>query len=81
MKHKSMKTRLLSFATLLAILLPMIAMTSYAAQYLFDFAFNGSTSTWWARGEKYNSTDNPATVNVTTGDFGIGMYEAAGTGV
>ena len=75
MDHKRMKNRLLSFAVLLAILLPMISLTAYGATSKFSFGFNGSTSTWYAFGQKSVPTYSRAKVDVTTGDFGIGQVK------
>lgn len=70
-----MRKRILSFALLLAILLPMIAITAYGATSNFSFAFNGNTAAWRAYGTKSGLGLTPAQANVTTGDFGIGQVE------
>lgn len=48
MKHKRVKTRLLSLLTLLVILIPMLAMTVYAGsspRVNFGFLYNGAAGT------------------------------------
>ena len=78
MKHKRVKTRLLSLLTLLAILIPMLAMTVYAKsseQVSFGFLYNGTAGTKWRSGTKTDigeSTQYAAGVTVNNGDFGAG---------
>lgn len=74
MKHKNAKKRLVSAVTLIAILLPIITLTAYAATYTFSFGFNGSTAGWYANGIKSN-TSLKGSVTVASGDFGIGQVE------
>lgn len=71
MKHKNTRKRLVSAVTLIAILLPIIALSAYAATDSFSFAFNGSTAYWYASGTKSNTLIK-GSVTVASGDFGLG---------
>ena len=72
MKHKNARKRLVSAVTLIAILLPIIALSAYAATDSFSFAFNGSTAYWYAYGTKSNTLFK-GSVTVASGDFGSGQ--------
>lgn len=74
MKHKNAKKRFVSTVTLIAILLPIIALTAYAATDTFSFGFNGSTAYWYAYGTKSNALLK-GSVTVASGDFGLGEVE------
>ena len=66
---KSMKSRILSLLILLSILLPTIAMTTYAAsseKFDFQFHFNGGSGTFCAPGEKAENSGNYAGITVTS---------------
>lgn len=79
MKHKLMKARLLSLLTLLAILLPMIAISVAASDFVyFTFAFNGNMETWTKKGYKDDvaaSSGYLGAVTVSSGDFGQGSVK------
>lgn len=78
MKHKSMKTRLLSLVTLLAILLPIIALSAAASsdKVDFHFAFNGNVETWSKKASKSDyadpNTNYLGSITIYSADFGQG---------
>lgn len=69
MKLKSMKSRILSLLILMAILLPTIAMTTYAAsseKFNFEFHFNAGSGPFSAPGEKAENSGDYAGITVTS---------------
>ena len=68
-KRKSMKSRILSLLMLLSILLPTIAMTTYAAsseKFDFQFHFNGGSGVFDAQGYKAENSGDYAGITVTS---------------
>lgn len=78
MQRKTMKIRILSLLTLVAIMVPMFALSAYAEssqiQY-FDFHFNGGSGPFTKSGVKSDIGEESgvyAAVTVTSGQFGSG---------
>lgn len=74
--QSSIRKRFCSIITFIAIILPMTLMVAYAASSSSSFGciFNGVSRTVRNSASKSN-TANYATVNVTSGDFGIGSAQ------
>lgn len=75
MRKRSVKKRLISLLTLALVLVPMFALTAFAAssfQYPFNFVFNGTSGTRRAQGTKTDMTQTTASISVNTAQLGAG---------